>query len=89
MRKKGWDDPSIVPGMERYVDWAAFPGMNLLGNVCLFPHMSEEWETTVAEKTKELQQTNCKVYALREWDVCLVEGEKQLVTVVNDEDRCS
>jgi len=86
---KGWDDPSIVPGMERYVDWAAFPGMNLLGNVCLFPHMSEEWETTVAEKTKELQQTNCKVYALREWDVCLVEGEKQLVTVVNDEDRCS
>eukprot|EP00978_Attheya_sp_CCMP212_P041237 scaffold233774_cov49-Attheya_sp.AAC.2 len=44
---------------------------------------------TATWKTKELQQTNCKVYALREWDVCLVEGEKQLVTVVNDEDRCS
>ncbi|KAL3775431.1 hypothetical protein ACHAW5_007155 [Stephanodiscus triporus] len=47
---KGWDDPSVVPGMGTYGDWSDCPGLDLVGGSSFFPHMSDDWLDTVNER---------------------------------------
>jgi len=47
---KGWDDPTVVPGKEHYEDWKGDYGMNLVVGASIFPHMNQDWESTVEEK---------------------------------------
>jgi peptidase E len=50
---KGWDDPSIVPGMEHPQSWKGIPGMNLFqNNISIFPHYSKEWEELVTNRNR-------------------------------------
>ena len=50
---KGWDDPSIVPGMEDPQSWKGVPGMDLFcNNISIFPHYAEEWKELVQSKNQ-------------------------------------
>lgn len=74
---KGWDDPRVVPDRTTYGAWSKTPGMCLLGNeVCFFPHMGQEWEGLIEEK---LQDQTKDVLALRDTDVCFIDGAKRSI----------
>jgi len=77
---KGWDDPSIVPGMETYDDWKNVEGLGMVGDMSFFPHMSEEWESLVDEKLKDL---TLQVSCLGEEDVYCVDGSTKQTRVVS------
>ena len=80
---KGWDDPSVVPGRETYDAWLGVSGMDLLGGASMFPHMTEQWESLVTEKTVGFDS---HVYCLSDSQMCLVDGEQQTIsTISNDE----
>merc|ERR1719491_2851532 len=93
---KGWDDPSVVPGKEHYDDWIGNTGMNLVGDASIFPHMNQDWESTVKEKRGKLLDsveddrgmaeegdTKIKLFCLHEGDVCCVEGNTKDSFVVS------
>jgi peptidase E len=70
---KGWDDPSVVPGRERYDQWIGCMGFGFVGDQSFFPHYGSEWADLVKEKTASgsMSDTIC----LREEDVCCIVGE--------------
>lgn len=71
---KGWDDPSVVPGMETYDEWQDVKGLGLAGDTSFFPHMQDQWEATVTDKQQKLAS---KVYCLTDSDAFCVNGSKQ------------
>jgi len=77
---KGWDDPSVVPGMEKPEDWKGIKGMSLLGdtNISFFPHMSPTWKNLVDERRSTIQG---KAFTLEENQVVLVDGKRQRYNV--------
>jgi hypothetical protein len=79
---KGWDDPSVVPGKEKYEAWIDVLGLDILGGSSIFPHMDERWESLVAEKKAGLKNN---VYCITDSEVCLVNGEQQTVSVVGSD----
>jgi hypothetical protein len=88
---KGWDDPSVVPGMERYDDWSGIPGLDLVGGRSFFPHMTEDWSETVDERSRAMTMTTTMARRRREGEddsrcddlVCL--GERDALCVMGDE----
>jgi peptidase E len=48
---KGWDDPSVVPGKERYEQWIGCNGFGFAADKSFFPHYSSDWEDLVKKKT--------------------------------------
>jgi len=73
---KGWDDPSIVPGMETYQDWKSIPGLSLAGeSVSFFPHMSDEWNDLSKQKIKELNEDNEQSSSSKAIVYCLEEND--------------
>lgn len=86
---KGWDNPAVVPDKEAYDDWYGDKGMSFAGpDASVFPHMEETWKELVQEKTKQMikEDGNCvKVYALKEWEACCVDGDAGKVFVVSGE----
>lgn len=79
---KGWDDPSVVPGMEEYSDWIGVKGLNILGGDSIFPHMSQQYQELVEEKKKTLDS---KVHCLTDEDVCCVKGDNEELIFVTAE----
>jgi peptidase E len=79
---KGWDDPSVVPGMEQPEDWKGIGGMNLLGdtNISFFPHMASDWSDTLQKRRASIKG---KTAALEQQDVCLVDGKRQRYNVIS------
>jgi len=78
---KGWDDPSIIPGMEQPEDWKRVPGMGLVGmNVAIFPHMSDGWIELVNGRKSEIDGT---VLCLSEYDACCIDGRKAEFHIVS------
>lgn len=80
---KRWDDPSVVPGRESYDDWLGISGLDLLGGASIFPHMTEQWESLVTEKTVGFDS---HVYCLSDSQMCLVDGEKQTISAINSDE---
>ena len=80
---KGWDDPSVVPGRESYDAWGGVSGLNLLGGSSVFPHMGEQWESLVAEKTVDLDG---HVYCISDSHICLVDGNQQTISVIQSDE---
>mmetsp|Transcript_28093 Transcript_28093/g.39500 ORF Transcript_28093/g.39500 Transcript_28093/m.39500 type:complete len:408 (+) Transcript_28093:129-1352(+) len=72
---KGWDDPSVVPGMEIYADWKSVGSLDMAGGDSFFPHMSEEWTDLVGDKRKEVQDSF--VHTLREEEAYCIDGHKK------------
>ena len=58
--------------METYEDWKGVRGLDLVGGVSFFPHMSDEWKDLTCERQEELGEV---VYCLQDEEVCLVEGD--------------
>ena len=80
--RKGWDDPSIVPGKGTYADWKGVRGFGMVGNASFFPHMEQQWMRLVAEKQKELASpAKDEVICLRDEDVCCVDGESKSISM--------
>ena len=77
---KGWDDPRVVPNMETYDDWKHVQGMSLVGPYSFFPHMDDQWDTLVKEKSRELESV--PIICLRDGDVCFVDGVKKTTTLL-------
>ncbi len=69
---KGWDDPSIVPGLETYDDWMGTRGLDFAGGASIFPHMSKDWVELVKDKKGSLDGD--KLVTLQEWEACCIEG---------------
>ncbi len=69
---KGWDDPSIVPGLETYDDWKGSRGLDLVGGVSVFPHMSEDWVELVNDKKGSLDGD--EMITLQEQEAYCIEG---------------
>lgn len=82
---KGWDDPSIVPGMSEYAKWRGVRGLGLMGNTCVFPHMASEWEERVATLGTELLQNEqaAVVCCLTDEQACCVDGVAKRIQVVS------
>jgi hypothetical protein len=82
---QGWDDPSVVLSRARYDDWKGHPGMNMFGSHSFFPHMSNEWEGTVAQKRQELlpEKLGDGIICLREEEAFCVDGEAGTMQVVS------
>ena len=82
---KGWDDPSVVPGKETYDDWKGYPGLDMVGSQSFFPHMSDDWENTVAEKRQEVQPKELadKIVCLGEYDACCIDGSDQIMSLAS------
>ena len=80
---KGWDDPSVVPGRESYDAWRGVSGLNLLGGSSIFPHMTEQWESLVAEKTVDFDS---HVYCISDSQMCLVDGEHQTIKKIRSDE---
>lgn len=78
---KGWDDPSVVPDRPTYGDWKNISGLSLAGDVSIFPHMGDQWQTMVNEKQAELDGTN--VYCLRDEEVLYVDGGCRTVQLLS------
>jgi peptidase E len=77
---KGWDDPSIVPGMEDPQSWKGVPGMDLFcNNISIFPHYAEEWKDLVQSKNQTDFTTNNGT-ALKTRLVCLSNSEVLAIT---------
>ncbi len=80
---KGWDDPSVVPGRESYDAWRGISGLDLLGGASIFPHMTEQWESLVTEKTVGFDS---HVYCISDSQMCLVDGEQQTIFTIQSDD---
>lgn len=77
---KGWDDPSIVPGMEDPQSWKGVRGMDLFGNnISIFPHYSEEWKELVQSRNQTSFITNNGTTS-RTRLVCLSNSEVLAIT---------
>jgi len=74
---KQMDDPSVVPGMEEYEDWAGVSGLSLCGDLSIFPHMASKWEDLVEEKQKDIDDG---AVLLTDWDVCCISGDTKEAT---------
>lgn len=77
---KGWDDPSVVPGKETYDDWLDVKGFQFAGASSIFPHMDDQWEDLVNEKTTDLAFDS--LYCLREEEVCCLTGAAQKIDII-------
>lgn len=53
--------------------------MNLLGGASVFPHMDQQWESMVSERTGLL---NSAVYCIDDSQICLIDGQIQEVSIV-------
>mmetsp|Transcript_4418 Transcript_4418/g.12247 ORF Transcript_4418/g.12247 Transcript_4418/m.12247 type:complete len:246 (-) Transcript_4418:342-1079(-) len=74
---KGWDDPRVVPGRERYEDWHDVAGLNLVQGQSFFPHMDGRWKSLVEDKQKCLYDAT-KLVCLNEDEVyCVSSGQPQ------------
>ena len=80
--KQGWDDPSVVPGMETYEDWKGVKGFALAGDSSYFPHMDDQWQSLVDTKRNDLEGSR-NVYCLRDEEVCYVDGTKKSISVLS------
>ena len=67
--------------METHDDWKGVEGLDLVNGASFFPHMSDEWKELTLEKKHERGE----VYCLRDEDVCLVDGKKQIISVASAE----
>ncbi len=78
---KGWDDPSIIPGMSEYSDWKGVRGLGLVGKTSIFPHMAAKWEERVAQHllSKELGEVCC----LTDQQACCVDGTAKRFDVIS------
>lgn len=76
---KGWDDPTVVPGREKYEAWGDVSGLNILGGISIFPHMTEQWDSLVAEKSVGYTGNVC---CISDYEICLVDGEQQTLSIV-------
>jgi hypothetical protein len=56
-------------------------GFGLAGDVSFFPHMHDQWQSLVEEKTAERSDEE-KVYCLTDEDACCVEGKRKRRTVL-------
>ena len=72
---KGWDDPSVVPGMEEYDDWKEVKGLSLAGQSSFFPHMSPDWEEVVQRKKDGITARDERCDNNSDLLYCLQEGE--------------
>lgn len=79
---KQMDDPSVVPGMEEYEDWAGVSGLSLCGDLSIFPHMASKWEDLVEEKQKDIDDS---AVLLTDWDVCCISGDTKEATFIGIE----
>lgn len=77
---KGWDDPSVVPEKETYDKWIGNLALDMVGGASIFPHMSDDWISLVAEKRVSSPQMS-QLYCLEEWNACCVEGSKKGIFV--------
>lgn len=77
---KGWDDPSVVPGREKYENWSTIPGLNITGGCSVFPHMNTEWEQLICEKKKSHGHP---VYCISDAEVLLIDGSKKSLSVTS------
>jgi hypothetical protein len=73
---KGWDDPRVVPMMETYADWKNIKGLRMAGNYSFFPHMDNEWNELVKEKSTELPSD---LICLRDEEACFVNGQSKSI----------
>ena len=80
---KGWDDPSVVPGKETYDDWLECKGFQFAGTSSFFPHMDDQWEDLVKEKTKSVDG----LYCLREEEVCCVTCVAQKIAIIPNDNK--
>lgn len=82
---QGWDNPSVVPSRARYDDWKGHPGMNMFGSHSFFPHMSIEWEGTVAQKRQDVlpKELGEGVVCLREDEAFCVDGDAGTMKLVS------
>ena len=83
---KGWDDPSVVPGMEEYDDWMGVKGLNLGGERSFFPHMSPDWEELVESKKegiltmdKQCNKDSNLLRCLQEDEAFCIDGDKSFL----------
>ena len=80
---KGWDDPSIVPNKGSHLDWKGCKGMNLAGDVSIFPHYTMDWSEVVSQRRNDLNDQDLNhqkkdesfLYCLKDSQVCLVHGD--------------
>jgi hypothetical protein len=79
---KGWDDPSIVPDMETYDSWKGVEGLGLAGDLTVFPHSEDKWDTLVSEKEEDISS---EVYRMTNADAYCVDGSTQTVTLTSSE----
>ena len=79
---KGWDAPSVVPGKETYDDWLECQGFKFAGDSSIFPHMDDQWEDLVKEKTQTTDKAFDSLYCLREDEVCCVTGATQKIEII-------
>ena len=73
---KGWDDPSICPGMQSRDNWRGVQGLSLTGKAAYFPHMSEEYEALVEEKKLDIDSA---VTTISEFEAIIVDGATETV----------
>lgn len=73
---KGWDDPSVVPNKPNYNDWKGVSGLNLAGDISIFPHMDSQWQALVDEKQQEIAG---QVYCLKDEEILKVDGNTKTV----------
>jgi hypothetical protein len=80
---KQWDDPAVVPDRPTYQDWHQAAGMNLLGGISIFPHMTDEWISRVESQVSLPEWgEDFPVLCLTDSQICLVDGEQQRITIV-------
>jgi Peptidase family S51 len=80
---KQWDDPTVVPDRPTYQDWHKTSGMDLLGGISIFPHMTDEWTSRVESQMSTPDWgEDFPVLCLPNSHVCLVDGDLQTITVV-------
>ncbi|GKY99838.1 hypothetical protein MPSEU_000937600 [Mayamaea pseudoterrestris] len=77
---KGWDDPRVVLGMESYEDWKGTPGLSLVGQYSFFPHMDDQWNELVNDKSASLAPST--PICLRDSEVCQVTGATKSATIL-------
>jgi len=73
---QGWDDPSVVEGMESYTDWEGINGLDVVGGASIFPHMDDSFKELVSGKSEAVKSLVCirdeEVLCIRNQGISLV-----------------
>jgi hypothetical protein len=72
----------IVPDMETYDSWKGVEGLGLAGDLTVFPHSEDKWDTLVSEKEEDISS---EVYRMTNADAYCVDGSAQTVTLTSSE----